>query len=172
MKIIYNYSFKICNLFVSIPKADNTSKVGITLAIAEEEGAICRIFFSAEKKYDEFEEKESSLIKEAAKQLDEYFNRKRKEFDLPVIPHGTEFQKKVWKELQKIPYGQTRSYGEIAALTGNPKASRAVGMANNRNPIPVIIPCHRVIGSDGSLTGYAGGLELKRQLLELEKGRN
>nr|AGS51828.1 methylated-DNA--protein-cysteine methyltransferase [uncultured bacterium contig00066] len=155
MKIIYHYNFKICNLF--------------KFAIAEEDGAICNIFFSTEKKHDEFEKKETPLIKEAAKQLDEYFNRKRKKFDLPVILHGTEFQIKVWKALQKIPYGQTRSYGEIAALTGNPKASRAVGMANNRNPIPIIIPCHRVIGSNGSLTGYAGGLELKRQLLDLEK---
>jgi methylated-DNA-[protein]-cysteine S-methyltransferase len=163
MKKLYKYNFKMCNHFASTPKTH------IALGIAEENGAICRIFFSVEKKHDEFEIKETSLIKETAKQLDEYFNKKRKVFDLPIILHGTEFQVNVWKALQKIPYGETRSYGEIAAKTGNPKASRAVGMANNRNPIPIIIPCHRVIGSNGSLTGYAGGLELKQQLLELEK---
>jgi methylated-DNA-[protein]-cysteine S-methyltransferase len=163
MKKLYNYNFKICNHFTSTPETH------IALGIAEENGAICRIFFSTEKKGDGFETGETSLIKEAAKQLDEYFNKERKIFDLPIILHGTEFQINVWKALQKIPYGETRSYGEIAALTGNPKASRAVGMANNRNPIPIIVPCHRVIGHNGSLTGYAGGLELKQQLLDLEK---
>jgi methylated-DNA-[protein]-cysteine S-methyltransferase len=101
-------------------------------------------------------------------QLDEYFERKRIQFDLPIAPHGTTFQQSVWKLLQTIPYGKTRSYGELADLLGNRLAIRAVGLANGRNPISIIIPCHRVVGSNGSLTGYAGGLERKRRLLELE----
>ena len=102
-------------------------------------------------------------------QLDEYFNGNRKKFDLPLVLHGTDFQISVWKALQDIPYGKTRSYGEIAARIGSPKASRAVGMANNRNPIVIIVPCHRVLGHNGSLTGFAGGLDLKQGLLDLEK---
>ena len=90
-------------------------------------------------------------------------------FDLPLDPIGTEFQKKVWQALKEIPFGETRSYGEIAKLIGNEKASRAVGMANNKNPIAIIIPCHRVIGANGKLVGYAGGLDLKEKLLKLEK---
>jgi methylated-DNA-[protein]-cysteine S-methyltransferase len=101
-------------------------------------------------------------------QLDEYFERKRVHFDLPIALHGTIFQQSVWNLLQTIPYGKTRSYGELADLLGNRLAIRAVGLANGKNPISIIIPCHRVIGSDGSLTGYAGGLERKRRLLELE----
>jgi methylated-DNA-[protein]-cysteine S-methyltransferase len=138
------------------------------LGIAEDNDAICHVIFNRRKKPENFKEKETPLIKEAAKQLGEYFGYKRKSFDLPIAPRGTEFQIKVWNALLDIPYGETRSYGEIAAITGNPKASRAVGMANNRNSIVIIIPCHRVIGADGSLTGFGGGLELKRQLLELE----
>jgi len=152
-------------------KADNFSKL-LILGIAEENGAICRVFFKEKYKLDGFEEQETSLIKEAAKQLDEYFNKKRKFFNLPLTLYGTDFQKKVWNELLNIPYGKTCSYGELAAIIGNSKASRAVGMANNRNPVVIIIPCHRVIGHDGSLTGYAGGLELKRELLELENANN
>ena len=113
----------------------------------------------------------NGIILEAVKQLSEYFDGKRQSFDLPLKPHGTEFQQKVWSALLEIPYGETRTYGEIAAATGNPKACRAVGMANNRNPIAVIIPCHRVIGSNGALTGYAGGLKAKEILLELENNR-
>ncbi len=100
---------------------------------------------------------------------DEYFAGGRKDFDLPLCPRGTEFQKKVWSALREIPYGETRAYGEIAAAVGNPKAARAVGMANNRNPISVIVPCHRVIGSDGKLVGYGGGLDIKEFLLDLER---
>ena len=88
---------------------------------------------------------------------------------MPCVPQGTDFQKRVWEALIQIPYGETRTYKEIAAAAGNPKASRAVGMANNRNPIPIIIPCHRVIGTNGSLTGYAGGLKVKEYLLKLER---
>ena len=118
-----------------------------------------------------FEQCETPLIKKAAAQLNEYFNGERKTFDFPLAPRGTEFQLTVWKALQTIPYGKTCSYGQLAAKIGNPKACRAVGMANNRNPIAIIIPCHRVIGSNGSLTGYAGGLELKDKLIRLEKNR-
>lgn len=112
---------------------------------------------------------ESSVIKDGYKQLIEYFNGSRKKFDLPIAPKGTEFQLKVWKALLAIPYGETRSYKDIAIAIGNEKASRAVGMANNRNPISIIIPCHRVIGSNGKLVGYGGGLTIKEYLLTLEK---
>ena len=112
--------------------------------------------------------RETPIIKKAYEQLSEYFAGARKEFELPLAPQGTEFQKKVWAELQEIPYGETRSYGQIAATIGNPGAGRAVGMANHKNPLPIVVPCHRVIGAGGSLTGYAGGLDIKRTLLELE----
>lgn len=114
---------------------------------------------------------ETPLIKEAALQLTEYLDGRRKEFDLPLNPQGTEFQKKVWKALCDIPYGETRSYKQVAEAVGNPKAPRAVGMANNRNPIIIFIPCHRVIGANGSLVGYGGGLDIKEKLLSIEKGR-
>lgn len=102
-------------------------------------------------------------------QIDEYLNGKRKIFDLPLAPQGTDFQKKVWNELTKIPYGSTKSYKEIAQNIGNPQAARAIGMANNKNPLPIIIPCHRVIGSNGKLIGYRGGLNIKQNLLNIEK---
>ena len=114
---------------------------------------------------------ETELIKEAAKQLLEYFEGERKEFDLVLSPRGTVFQRKVWEALRAIPYGETRSYQQIAEAVGNPKASRAVGMANHNNPIMCIIPCHRVIGSNGKLVGYAGGLDIKEKLLKLEQKR-
>lgn len=101
-------------------------------------------------------------------QLDEYFRGYRMKFDVPVIPIGTDFQKSVWNVLKDIPYGETISYKEMAIKLGNPRASRAVGQANNRNPIPIIIPCHRVIGSDGSLMGYGGGINIKKYLIEFE----
>ena len=115
-------------------------------------------------------EKETPLISRAAEMLTEYFDGKRKVFDLPLSPEGTDFQKKAWDALLTIPYGQTRSYKEQAEAVGNVKACRAIGAANGKNPISVIIPCHRVIGSDGSLIGYGGGLEMKKALLELEAG--
>lgn len=111
---------------------------------------------------------ETPLIKMAAKQLDEYFNGERQQFDFPLDLTGTIFQTKVWQELLKIPYGQTKSYKDIAAAINNPKAYRAVGMANNKNRIMIVVPCHRVISSDNKLTGYAGGLEKKEFLLNLE----
>ncbi len=115
------------------------------------------------------ENKENKIIRQTIKQLDEYFRGKRKKFELPLNPKGTEFQKKVWLQLMKIPYGKTATYKDIATLIGNPNASRAVGNANNKNPIAIIIPCHRVIGSNNKLTGYAGGLDKKEKLLNLEK---
>ena len=112
------------------------------------------------------------LTDKTAKQLNEYFAGKRKQFDLPLKPHGTKFQLAVWKALSEIPYGETRSYKDIAVAINNPKACRAVGLANNKNPVWIVIPCHRVIGSNGTLTGYGGGLKMKQRLLDLEKNRN
>ena len=109
---------------------------------------------------------------EARGQLDDYFAGRRKEFHLPLDLAGTTFQLLVWEALQRIPYGQTVTYGQLARGIGRPKAVRAVGAANGRNPVSIIVPCHRVIGSDGSLTGYAGGLDVKRALLDLEAGRS
>ncbi len=110
-----------------------------------------------------------SLIGDAIRQLRAYFAGELENFDLPLAPEGTPFQRKVWDELCKIPYGETISYGELAKRIGNPNASRAVGLANGSNPIPIVIPCHRVIGSNGQLTGYGGGLPIKEKLLALEK---
>lgn len=112
----------------------------------------------------------TKLSDRAYEQLLEYFDGKRQIFELPLELRGTDFQMLVWRELQKIPYGETRSYKDIAAAIGNPKACRAVGMANHNNPIGIIVPCHRVIGADGSMVGYAGGINIKRALLELEAG--
>lgn len=112
---------------------------------------------------------ETTLLKEAGQQLNEYLAGKRALFEIPLSPEGTEFQQRVWRTLQQIPYGETRSYGEIAKTIGQPKACRAVGMANGKNPIPVIIPCHRVIGANKKLVGYLGGLNMKENLLSLEK---
>ncbi|MDR2543558.1 MAG: methylated-DNA--[protein]-cysteine S-methyltransferase [Treponema sp.] len=158
----FYYTYETCNLKQH------------KLLITEKAGTVCNIYFNTEgmqlpQALNDSEKRETSLIKKTVKQLDEYFNGKRKVFELPLVLHGTDFQIKVWETLQTIPCGETRSYGQLAVMIGNPKASRAVGMANNRNPIPVIIPCHRIIGHDGSLTGYAGGLELKQILLDLEK---
>lgn len=137
------------------------------LWIAEKDSQIVGISFW--NKFPDFEEKETSVIKKAIKQLQEYFSGKRNTFDLPLNPLGTTFQQAVWTALLKIPYAETYSYKRIAEMIGNPKASRAVGLANNRNPIAIIIPCHRVVGSNGKLIGYAGGLNIKETLLELEK---
>lgn len=117
----------------------------------------------------DYEEGMSDVIQEAMKQLDAYFRLERKSFDVPLLTVGTDFQKQVWEALQEIPYGKTCSYGELAERIGQPKAVRAVANANGANAISLFIPCHRIIGSDYSLTGYGGGLEAKKFLLELEK---
>jgi methylated-DNA-[protein]-cysteine S-methyltransferase len=109
------------------------------------------------------------ILRQAARQVAEYFAGTRREFDLPLAADGNPFQQRVWALLRGIPYGQTRSYGELARHLGRPGAARAVGSANARNPLPIVVPCHRVIGADGTLTGYAGGLRLKAFLLELER---
>jgi methylated-DNA-[protein]-cysteine S-methyltransferase len=110
----------------------------------------------------------SPVLELARTQLEEYFAGRRREFDLPLDPRGTEFQRRVWQQLLLIPYGETTSYGALARELGDHQASRAVGLANGSNPIPIVIPCHRVIGADGSLTGFGGGLPIKVALLELE----
>lgn len=120
----------------------------------------------------EFEESTSEVIEKAAEQLDAYFSGKRKTFNIPLLFAGTDFQQKVWNELLKIPFGETVSYGELAQRLGMPKAVRAVANANGANTISIFAPCHRVIGSDHSLTGYGGGIAIKRKLLELEKNRS
>ena len=156
MKNIFYYNTKV-------------GKIGI-----EENGiAITKVDFINKELQEEIieinETNETALLKEGIKQLNEYLDGKRSSFDLPLEPKGTEFQKKVWNALKEIPYGETRSYGEIAKIIGNEKAARAVGMANNKNPIAIIVPCHRVIGANGKLVGYAGGLDIKERLLTLEK---
>ena len=139
------------------------------LGIVENGEAVTDVFFEEEGVRLGVRLAETDLLKKAGQQLQEYFAGKRKAFDLPLAPKGTSFQLKVWKALQDIPYGETRSYKDIAIAVGNHKASRAVGMANNRNPISIIIPCHRVIGSNGKLVGYGGGLGVKDFLLNMEK---
>lgn len=139
------------------------------IGIAESENAITNVYFQAEAIPEDAVLNETDILKEAGKQLCSYFLGKQKVFTIPLAPVGTEFMISVWKSLQAIPYGETRSYKEIAQSIGNPKASRAVGLANNKNPIPIFIPCHRVIGSNGKLVGFRSGLETKEYLLQLEK---
>lgn len=138
------------------------------LTLTEENGALTGLYFG--RRSLEGEEGLTALLERTSRQLEEYFAGKRKQFDLPLSLRGTEFQRQVWAALRDIPYGETRSYGQIAQAVGRPKAVRAVGMANHRNPISIIVPCHRVVGADGSLTGYGGGLENKKFLLALERG--
>jgi len=144
-----------------------------TLSVAEDGAGICDVYLGAleglNDTISDVREQETPLLAEARRQLTEYFAGTRREFSLPLSLHGTEFQIKDWKALQEIPYGETCSYKQIAERIGSPKAFRAVGMANNKNRIAIIIPCHRVIGADGSLVGYGGGIDKKIWLLELEK---
>jgi methylated-DNA-[protein]-cysteine S-methyltransferase len=136
------------------------------------QAGLCRIEFShnGRRARPELGWREDGLkLREAERQLSLYFAGELEEFDLPLAPQGTPFQQRVWRELSKIPYGATISYGELARRIGNPNASRAVGLANGSNPIAIVIPCHRVIGSDGKLTGYGGGLTVKEKLLALER---
>lgn len=115
--------------------------------------------------------RDDSVLRSVKASLDAYFGGRTRSFDLPLVMRGTPFQKKVWQVLRTIPYGETRSYRWLAETVGNPAASRAVGAANGANPIPIIVPCHRVIGANGALTGFGGGIDTKRFLLELEAGR-
>ncbi|HEY5972683.1 MAG TPA: methylated-DNA--[protein]-cysteine S-methyltransferase [Pseudoxanthomonas sp.] len=117
---------------------------------------------------DDWSEGNNEVLDLTRKQLDEYFDGKRRDFDLPLAPQGTVFQEQVWRTLAKIPYGETISYSQLAQRVGKPTAMRAVGAANGRNPLPIVLPCHRVIGADGSLTGFGGGLPTKQFLLQLE----
>ena len=163
-----------------------TEPVG-DIGVAEKDGAVCRVLFDCPEEFlhtnelsrlfqqgsfnvwGPIQKRETDILKLAAAQLSEYLRGERSVFNLPLLYATSSFSKTVYDQLQKIPAGRTMSYGEVAAACGNPKAYRAVGMINRTNPIPFFIPCHRVIGSDGSLTGYAGGLPLKQYLLDLEK---
>jgi len=153
-KNCFIYESRFCDITIV---SDGSAVVGVWLRKVEVPGCVRGV---------------NALTDLAAAQLEEYFDGERREFDLPLDPSGTPFQMAVWKELLAIPYGETRSYKQIAENIGSPKAFRAVGLANNRNPISIIIPCHRVIGSDGSLVGYGGGLDMKQKLLELESGNS
>ncbi|MGH8160582.1 MAG: methylated-DNA--[protein]-cysteine S-methyltransferase [Gammaproteobacteria bacterium] len=146
------------------------SPVGKLLLTADGK-ALAGIYFEDEQvpSEDDWESRPGHpVLKAAGRQLEEYFAGERKVFDLLLAPKGTVFQRRVWKALERIPYGKTQSYGEIARKIKNPKAVRAVGAANGANPIPIVVPCHRVIGADGTLTGYGGGLPRKQKLLALE----
>ncbi|WP_410207515.1 methylated-DNA--[protein]-cysteine S-methyltransferase [Fusobacterium sp.] len=144
----------------------NSSHIG-KLTIYEENDYISKIEF--DNNIFSEKEKETELIFKCYTQLEEYFKGQRMSFDLPLNPKGSDFQLKVWQELLKIPYGETRSYSDIALALKSKNYARAVGSANNKNPIPIIIPCHRVIGKNNTLVGYAGGLQIKKYLLDLEK---
>jgi len=147
------------------------SPVGPLLFVGDEAGLRQILFVKGRHaaKPDPDWQEDAKPFKETIAQLRAYFAGEREAFNLTLAPEGTEFQQQVWKRLCEIPYGETTSYGEIARRIGNPQASRAVGLANGSNPIPIVIPCHRVIGSNGKLTGYGGGLAIKEKLLALER---
>ena len=140
----------------------------VILTLTADDDNLLRIDFGAQRPTNAIE-KTTSILALAAQQLEEYFHGLRRDFTIPLKANGTQFQQQVWQALTHIPYGTTHTYKELAETIGKPKASRAVGSACNRNPLPIVIPCHRVIGSSGSLTGYAGGLELKAMLLKMEE---
>jgi methylated-DNA-[protein]-cysteine S-methyltransferase len=144
------------------------SPVGDLLLVAED-GALVTLHFSPFDPPDGPPSPDEPVLADARQQLAEHFARERTEFDLPLAPKGTAFQQRVWAELRRIPYGTTATYGEIAARLGDPGCVRAVGVANGRNPIALVVPCHRVIGSDGKLRGFGGGIERKQALLALEE---
>lgn len=139
-----------------------------TLILTVDQDAVIRLDLPGEQSPSIQSDFRTALQAEAEKELQEYFRGVRKSFQLPLNPAGTPFQRKVWQELCRIPYGETATYGAIAARIGNPKAVRAVGQANHRNPIPILIPCHRVVAANGRLGGYGGGTDLKIKLLKLE----
>jgi methylated-DNA-[protein]-cysteine S-methyltransferase len=143
-----------------------------TLLLAADANGLQQILFSTDgrpARPDPAWQEDATALAEVVRQLKAYFAGELESFNLLLAPKGTPFQQKVWSELQQIPYGETVSYGELARRIGNPKASRAVGLANGSNPISIVIPCHRVIGANGKLTGYGGGLPIKEKLLALEK---
>lgn len=143
------------------------------LTVVAEDGALVGLYMTGHRPTpdpESFGERVDDALPAATAQLAEYFAGERTAFDLPLAPRGTAFQQAVWAALRDIPYGETRSYGELAAALGRPGASRAVGLANGRNPISIVVPCHRVVGAGGKLTGYAGGMERKSWLLALELG--
>lgn len=146
------------------------SPIGPLLLAGDENGLRLVRFASGKRLQSPQREwtEDKAPFKEVIRQLQAYFEGKLKEFDLPLVLEGTDFQLLVWRSLQKIPYGETVSYGQLATRIGRPEASRAVGLANGSNPIPIIIPCHRVIGSNGDLTGFGGGIPVKKKLLALE----
>ena len=148
------------------------SPLGPVIAIADDEGIRHIDFIGAKYERpvadDWIEDPDAPALRACATQLAEYFAGARTNFDLPLAPRGSDFQQRVWREIARVPYGETISYAELARRAGAPGQARAAGAATGRNPVGVVIPCHRIVGSDGSLTGYAGGLERKRGLLELE----
>jgi len=139
------------------------------ITIGEIDGYITNIYFENDKLPNNIEVKETDLIKETIRQIQLYLSGNLRNIDVPIAINGTKFQKFVWNELSKIEYGQTCTYKEVAVKIGNPKACRAVGNANNKNKLPIIIPCHRVVGTSGKLVGFAGGLDIKQKLLDIEK---
>ncbi|MGW0629419.1 methylated-DNA--[protein]-cysteine S-methyltransferase [Streptomyces sp. NPDC002758] len=149
------------------------SPYGPLTLVADADGALCGLYMTEQRHRppeETFGARDDSLFGAAEDQLTAYFAGELKEFTLELRLHGTPFQRTVWEQLTRIPYGETRTYGELADALGNSNASRAVGLANGRNPVGIIVPCHRVVGSDGSLTGYGGGLDRKRRLLDFERG--
>ncbi|WP_217239040.1 methylated-DNA--[protein]-cysteine S-methyltransferase [Streptomyces sp. AC555_RSS877] len=144
------------------------------LTLVADDGVLCGLYMTGQRHRppeETFGDRDDlPAFGEAADQLKAYFAGELKQFTLELRLHGTPFQRSVWDQLRKIPYGETRSYGELADILGNPTASRAVGLANGRNPVGIIVPCHRVVGANGSLTGYGGGLDRKQRLLDFENG--
>ena len=143
------------------------------LTLVADDGVLCGLYMVDQRHRppeENFGGRDDTPFGETADQLNAYFEGGLKEFTLELRLPGTDFQRSVWEQLCRIPYGETRSYGELADALGNPKASRAVGLANGKNPVGIIVPCHRVVGADGSLTGYGGGLERKQRLLDFERG--
>ncbi|MBL3666333.1 methylated-DNA--[protein]-cysteine S-methyltransferase [Streptomyces sp. M2CJ-2] len=143
------------------------------LTLVADDGVLCGLYMTDQRhrpQEETFGDRDDTVCPAAKEQLKAYFAGELKEFTLELRLHGTPFQRRVWDQLTRIPYGETRSYGQLADVLGNPKASRAVGLANGRNPIGIIVPCHRVIGASGGLTGYGGGLARKQRLLDFERG--
>ncbi|KUO20069.1 methylated-DNA--[protein]-cysteine S-methyltransferase [Streptomyces dysideae] len=143
------------------------------LTLVADDGVLCGLYMTDQRHRppeETFGARDEALFGAAEEQLEAYFKGELKEFTLELRLHGTPFQRTVWDQLRRIPYGETRTYGELADALGNPTASRAVGLANGKNPVGIIVPCHRVVGANGSLTGYGGGLDRKQRLLDFESG--